>query len=73
MIATRVRLSYFDKILLTESAAHQVSKCANYRFFEETGKLVNISKANFTYALVDLSNVKVAFFKKGFDLNFVKK
>ena len=52
MIATRVRLSYFDKILLTESAAHQVSKCANYRFFEETGKLVNISKVNFTYGFI---------------------
>ena len=64
MITTRVSLSHFDKILLTESAAHQISKWTNYRFWGETSKLVNISRANFTYGFIDLSKAELLFLDK---------
>ena len=33
-------------------------------FFGETSELVNISPLHFSYALIDLSSVKIPFFKK---------
>ena len=82
MINIRVRLTHFEKILITETEVLRSSNWGNFLtdFLGEIRQLVNISKANFYYILIDLSIFKFPFLKKkmklflvkGFYLNFAK-
>ena len=65
MITTRVRLSHFEKMLLTELQLTEVQNGQIFdRYFGEDKLISNISRANFTYGFFDLSKAAVLFYKK---------
>ena len=52
MINTRVRLSHFEKMLIT------------LEFFGKARYLMNISRANYNYVFIDLSIIEITFSRK---------
>ena len=58
---TRVRLSFVEKILLTESGTRRNSNWTNYRQIF-LGR--QVERANFNYVFIDRFSVKVSFLKK---------